>query len=185
MGVRMRDKRKLAIETPGAAGLREISEWRTCNGGIMMAMQVSMQIPAADRAIQAILSDQIDAWNRKDASAWAQNFTESATFVNARGDLVRGRAAIEAIHKFIFSGPYKDSPCSMTIDSILYPVPGLAIVDTTNEVTHFEVLPPGLVPTAPGVFRTRMKLIFVNDRGEWKILSAQDTAISPTPMPVP
>ncbi len=176
--------RKHAIETTGVAGLREISEWRICNGGIMMAMQVSMQIPAADRAIQAILTDQIDAWNRKDATAWARNFTESATFVNVRGDLVRGRVAIEAIHKFLFSGPYKDSPCSMSVDSILYPVPGLAMVDTTNEVTHFEVLPPGLVPTAPGVLQTRMKLIFVNDRGEWKILSAQDTAISPTPMPV-
>ena len=105
--------------------------------------------------------------------------------MNVRGDLVRSRAAIEAIHKFIFSGPYRNSPCSTTIESVLYPVPGLAIVDTTNEVTNFEALPPGLVPTAPGVFRTRMKLILINDRGEWKILSAQNTAISPTPMPVP
>lgn len=145
-------------------------------------MQVSMQVPSANRAIQAIISNQTDAWNRKDACAWARDFTESATFVNVRGDLVKGRPAIEAIHNFIFSGPYKNSPCSTTIDSILYPAPTVAMVDTTNEVSNFELLPPGLVPTAPGVFRTRMKLILVNDEGVWKILSAQNTAISPAPM---
>jgi uncharacterized protein (TIGR02246 family) len=148
-------------------------------------MQVSMQVPAAARAIEEILSRQTESWDRKDAAAWAQDFTESATFINVRGDLLRGRAAIEAIHQVIFSGAYKNSPCSTTVDSVLYPAPNVAMVDTTNEVTNFEALPPGLVPTAPGVFRTRMKLILINDQGVWKILSAQNTAISPESMPVP
>ncbi|MFP5226282.1 MAG: SgcJ/EcaC family oxidoreductase [Acidobacteriota bacterium] len=147
-------------------------------------MQVSIQVPAANQAIQAIITSQTEAWNRKDASGWTRDFAEDASFVNVRGDLVRGRAAIERIHAFIFSGPYKNSPCATTIDSILFPAPGVAMVDTTNEVTGFTVLPPGLVPTAPGVFRTRMKMILVSDHGGWKILSAQNTAISPETMPV-
>lgn len=147
-------------------------------------MQVSMQVPASDRAIEDIISNQTASWKRKDPAAWARDFAESATFINVRGDLLRGRSAIEAIHKFIFAGAYKNSTCSTNIESVHYPAPNVAVVDTTNEVTDFEVLPPGLSPTAPGAFRTRMKLIIVNEQGVWKIVSAQNTAISPEPMPV-
>lgn len=147
-------------------------------------MQVSMQVPTANRAIQAIISEQTEAWNRKDASAWARDFAESATFINVRGDLVRGRSAIEAIHRLIFAGAYKNSPCATSIENILYPAPNVAVVDTTNEVTDFDDLPPGLVATAPGIFRTRMKIILVSEQGEWKIVAAQNTAISSQPLPV-
>jgi len=150
----------------------------------MLAMRFSMQVPAADQAVHALITRQMEAWNRKDAAEWARDFAEDATFINVRGDLVRGRAAIEKVHDFIFSGPYKDSPCATAIDSILYPAPNIAIVDTTNEVTGFEVLPPGLVPTGPGLFRTRMRLVIVNDQGVWKVLAAQNTAVSPQPMPI-
>lgn len=143
-----------------------------------------MQVPSSERAIQEIIFNQTESWQRKDASAWARDFAESATFINVRGDLVRGRSAIEAIHRFIFAGVYKNSPCSTAIDGILYPAPNIAVVDTTNEVTNFEALPPGLTPTAPGLFRTRMKLIIVNEQGTWKILAAQNTAISSALMPV-
>jgi len=101
-----------------------------------------------------------------------------------RGDLVKGRAAIERIHAFIFNGPYQGSHCAVSVDTIAYPAQNVALVEMSTEVTKFTALPPGLVPTLPGILRTRMKLILVNGNTGWKIFGAQNTAIVPQPMPV-
>lgn len=136
----------------------------------------------ADETICALVNDQTEAWNRNSATDWAKDFVDNAKFINVRGDLVKGRTAIEKIHAFIFSGLYKESHCAVAIESIEYPAPNVAIAEMATEVTNFNGLPPGLLPTAPGVFRTRLKFILVEQEGAWKILSAQNTAIAAQPM---
>jgi uncharacterized protein (TIGR02246 family) len=143
-----------------------------------------MYAQLADESIRALIRNQTDAWNRNDATGWAKDFVDDANFINVRGDLVKGRPAIEKIHAFIFAGPYKGSHCTVAIDSISYPGPNVAIVETSTEVTNFCGLPPGLVPTSPGSLRTRFKLVLVNGDSGWTIFAAQNTAIVPQPMPV-
>jgi len=152
---------------------------------MLLTTQMTTYAQSADEAIQALLHQQTEAWNRNDAAAWTKDFVEDATFVNVRGDLVKGRAAIEKLHAFIFSGPYKESHCAVTIESIRYPAPNVAIVDTTSEVTNFKGLAPGVVATAPGLLRTRPKYILVERDHSWKIFAAQNTAIAPQSMPIP
>ncbi|MFL6448426.1 MAG: hypothetical protein ACJ746_12150 [Bryobacteraceae bacterium] len=96
---------------------------------------------------------------------------------------MKGRPAIERIHAFIFAGPYKHSRCKVSVETIRYPGPNVAIVDSLTEVTNFKGLPPGLVSTSPGSLRTRLKLILVNGDSGWKIFAAQNTAIVPEAMP--
>src|SRR3954453_17660268 len=138
----------------------------------------------ADEAIRALVKSQTEAWNRNDAKGWSRDFVEEATFINVRGDLVKGRPAIERIHAFIFAGPYKGSHCAVAVEAIGYPAPNVAVVETATEVTNFNALPPGLVPTSPGSLRTRLTLILVNGNAGWKIFAAQNTAIVPQPMPI-
>jgi uncharacterized protein (TIGR02246 family) len=138
----------------------------------------------ADEAIRALIDQQTEAWNRNDAVAWTKDFAEDANFINIRGDLVKGRTAIEKIHAFIFSGPYKESHCAVKIESIRYPAPNVAVVDTTSEVTNFKGLPPGVSATEPGILRTRPKFILVSEKGAWKIVAVHNTAISPQRMTV-
>jgi uncharacterized protein (TIGR02246 family) len=137
-----------------------------------------------EEAIRSIVTAQVQAWNRNDAASWAKDFLEDATFINVRGDLVKGRAAIEKIHAFIFGGPYKASHCDVVIDAIDYPAPNVAIAELSTEITNFKNLPPGLVPTFAGSFRTRLKLVLVNGDSGWKIFAAQNTAIAPVPMQI-
>ncbi len=151
----------------------------------MLPNAQAMYRQIAEEAIRVLVSDQTDAWNRNDAIGWAKDFVEDASFINVRGDLVKGRTAIEQIHAFIFSGPYKNSRCAVSIDSISYPAANVAIVETLTEVTDFKGLPPGLVPTSPGSLRTRLKLILINGDQGWKIFAAQNTAIVPQAMPMP
>lgn len=150
----------------------------------MLASAQAMYAQIGDEAIKSLVREQVEAWNRNDAKGWTKDFLEDANFINVRGDLVKGRTAIEKIHEFIFSGPYKGSHCSVVIDSISYPAPNVAIVETLTEVTNFKGLPPGLVETLPGRLRTRLKLILVNGDSGWKIFAAQNTAVVPQPMQI-
>jgi uncharacterized protein (TIGR02246 family) len=150
----------------------------------MLPSAQAMYRQIAEEAIRALVNEQTEAWNRNDAHGWAKEFVEDANFINVRGDLVKGRAAIEQIHAFIFSGPYQSSHCQISIDDISYPAPNVAVVETSTEVSNFKGLPPGVVPTSPGSLRTRMKLILINGDQGWKIFAAQNTAIVPQPMPV-
>ena len=151
---------------------------------MLLTTQINSSAQRADEAIHALVNQLTEAWNRNDATAWAQYFVDDANFINVRGDLVEGRAAIEKIHAFIFSGPYKDSHCTIKIESIRYPTPNVAVVETIADVTNFKGLPPGLVETAPGVLRSRPKFILVEHNGTWKIFAAQNTTIVPQPMPM-
>jgi uncharacterized protein (TIGR02246 family) len=153
---------------------------------ITMALttELNIDVQPSKKPIHAVISEQTAAWNRNDGVAWAKDFVEDATFINVRGDLVKGRPAIEKLHAFIFNGPYRESHCSVTIESIRYPAPNVAIVETVSEVTNFRGLAPGVVATEPGVLRTRPKYILIERDGTWKIFAAQNTAIAPESMPV-
>ena len=137
---------------------------------------------SAERAIQAIVDAQSEAWNRNDAAAWARDFTEDATFIYVRGDLTTGRDAVEKLHAFIFSGPYKATHYTATLDAVQQLAPSLALASVSTEVTNFSFLPPGVAPTAPGVLRTRFSFVLVEREQGWKILLAQNTAVAPQPM---
>ena len=137
---------------------------------------------SADDAINAALDRQADGWNQGNGAVFAQDFTPDARFINVRGDLVVGREAIIKAHNFILNGPYKGSHLRVEVDSITYPASTVAIVDVLLTVTNFKTLPPGLVPTEPDAMRTRMKFVFVEQGGEWKIAAGQNTIISPVKM---
>ena len=88
-----------------------------------LTRQKTASAQQADEAIRALIHQLTEAWNRNDAIAWAREFVADANFINVRGDLVQGRAAIEKIHAFIFRGPYQGSHCTIQIESIRYPAP--------------------------------------------------------------
>jgi uncharacterized protein (TIGR02246 family) len=151
---------------------------------IFLSSHMSAYAQSHDEAVIAVVNNQTEAWNRNDAATWAKDYLDDANFINIRGDLTKGRSAIEKLHAFIFSGPYKASHCATTIVSIGYPTPDVAVVETLSEITNFKGLPPGVAATAPGILRTRPKLILVKRDGVWKIFASQNTAISPQQMPV-
>jgi hypothetical protein len=78
---------------------------------MLLSTQLNSYAEQAEEPIHAVIDEQTAAWNRNDATAWSKDFVEDATFINVRGDLVKGRATIEKLHAFIFSGPYKQSHC--------------------------------------------------------------------------
>ena len=63
----------------------------TILGETTRGTNIGSQSHSPDHAIATIVKSQADAWNHYDAAAFSQDFTEDATFINIRGDLVKGR----------------------------------------------------------------------------------------------
>lgn len=139
--------------------------------------------PGAEREILALLHGWQDAWASMDGNAYGSFYSEDADFVNPLGAVVSGRAAISAVHVFLFGGFFKDSQQSWEIRRLV-PLRGdLVLVDLTVDLTGYAGRPPGLVETAPGVVRTRGRMLIGRNGSRWEIQSQQYTVVSPTPPP--
>lgn len=112
------------------------------------------------------------AWNAGDGQAYAASFAEDADFVDRRGVLNRGRAAIAAGHDHILSTFYKDSVIAYTVTDAREIAPGCVVahVDATLDA------PSGALPAgAKGIITA----VFVDASGEWLIAAFQNTLVSP------
>ena len=123
--------------------------------------------------IHDLLRDLTDAWNRGDATAFASVFTEDADYISWLGTRDRGRAAIEATHRFLFAGPLKGVKMTggdgtVPLD-IRYLAPDVAIVIADGGK-------PEHAPVASIVTLTAVRA-----NGEWRFASFQNTRKTPIP----
>ncbi|GHG75516.1 SgcJ/EcaC family oxidoreductase [Comamonas sp. JC664] len=137
--------------------------------------------PPGEAAILQLVSDQTEAWNRQDAAAWSKDFATDAAFINIVGTVFEGRDEIQRRHAGIFESIFKGSQSQVTVRKVTFIQDGLAIVDTTHEVTGHPGLPPGVQNTEPGVLRTQMRYVMKAVDGQWRILAGQNTDVKPRP----
>lgn len=121
------------------------------------------------------------AWNAGDAGAIAALFVDDAEFINGRGQIAQGAATIYANNAAALAGVFKGSHTQGTTRGIAFLSGTAAVLDVDNELTGFNALPPGTVPTEPGVLRARFKRVVVKRGGVWRILQMQLTNVAPTP----
>jgi uncharacterized protein (TIGR02246 family) len=136
---------------------------------------------ADSASIGAIVADLDSSWAHADAALWASYYTADAEFINILGMLMPDVKSMQARHHEIFQGVFRGSRHLGTLRRVRFLGPDAAIADVDVEVTGFKALPPGSVPTAPGVLRTRMRHIFARVGGTWKIVASQNTAVAPKP----
>ena len=121
------------------------------------------------------------AWNRGDGQAWGEQFWPEARFVNAVGAVSDGQQAITKLHARLFASPFKGSRNTFTVahviklgsDRLLVELDGKA-EGLTNIPASYPIWPDGSV---------HAHLMFVSEQrgGEWRILYAQNTVVTPTP----
>ena len=88
----------------------------------------------AEEGIKKTLKAFIDAWNRHDAKAFANVFTEDADFTNVFGNGATGRKEVENFHAPIFSSIFKNSHQTITKSKIRFIKPDVAAVDAWWEM---------------------------------------------------
>jgi uncharacterized protein (TIGR02246 family) len=134
-----------------------------------------------EAGVAAVVAAWDAAWNAGDAAALIAPFVEDAEFINGRGQIALGAAAIRANHAASLAGPFKGSRTQGTIRRITFLSGSSAVVDVDNTLTGYAYLPPGTQPTEPGMQRGRHKRILVKRGGAWRVLSMQLTTVAPAP----
>jgi uncharacterized protein (TIGR02246 family) len=123
--------------------------------------------------INELLRGMTDAWNRGDAAAYAEAFTQDADYISWMGTRDTGRAAIEATHRFLFAGPLKGVKMTGGDDAssldIRYLSPDVALVIADGGK-------PEHAPVASVVTLTA-----VRTDGHWLFASFQNTRKAPLP----
>lgn len=101
--------------------------------------------PADEEAIYREVRAFTEAWNRGNAKALAEFFTEDAVRVGAFGDIQRGRAEIEAAYSRLLHGTMPGATVRQEQGSIRMLTPDLAVWQGGIEVT-----PAGVSPSLKG-----------------------------------
>ena len=129
----------------------------------LCAEESSPEIAGLEKAA----SDFVAAYNKKDAAAVAQLFTENAELTDLRAeDITSGRAEIKARYEAIFAAP--DAPqVAVEVASVRLVGAGLAIEDGTVHYT-----PPGDDPAPRSINYTAV--LQKNAAGTWQIASTRD-----------
>ena len=154
---------------------------------VMMVALIGLTAPrhargdatADSTSIGAIVADLDSSWARADAALWASHYTPDAEFINILGTLMPDVKSMRDRHHEIFQGVFRGSRHHGVLRRLRVLCPDAAIADVDVEVTGYKALPPGSVPTAPGVLRTRMRHMFARVGGTWKIVESQNTAVAP------
>jgi uncharacterized protein (TIGR02246 family) len=110
-----------------------------------------------------------DAWNRGDGAAFGAPFTDDASFVNIRGELHVGAAAIGAGHAGIFAGIYAGSTNRMEL--VEARPAGDAVVATSR---HTLEVPAG--PLA-GTHQATSTSVLAQRDGEWRMVASHNTLV--------
>jgi uncharacterized protein (TIGR02246 family) len=145
-----------------------------CGAGVHAAQE------APQAVIEKLLATEQAAWIAGDSVAYADAYTDDADFINIRGQVFEGKAAVQQQHAKIFAGPFKESTISIVLRKFTLLSDRAALVDTDQTVTNFKSLPPGIVATVPDTLVTHFKYLAIQQvDGTWKFASGQNTSQLP------
>lgn len=133
---------------------------------------VSEEQLADEAAIREADEAFVAAYRKGDAKAVAALFTVDAEFVDEAGEVFQGREAIEAsLVEFFAENP--ECQLEMTIDSIRFISPGIAIEDGSTRFSH----PVGSDDADHShSIDSRYTTVFVKTEGKWLAASIRDHA---------
>lgn len=130
--------------------------------------------------LEQILLRLPDAWNARDAGAWAASFGERSGFTNILGMHFPDRTTNRERHAELFRTIFANSRLEAEVLSIRPVGADAAVAEVAFTLVGYERLPPGVEETEPGVLQTRLITVLERHEGSWLIVAAQNTAILPT-----
>ncbi len=121
---------------------------------------------AEEEAIRHTGETFAQSYNAGDAAAVAAHFTPDAEYVDEQGNVLQGRQALEEALAAYFTGN-PGSQLDVTIDTIRFVSPGLAIEDGTTTVTR---------PAGGSLDYSRYTAVHVKTNGKWLTASSREHA---------
>ncbi len=136
---------------------------------LLLARPAHAQSEQDKAAIQAIVQDEQDAWNRGDAKAFAAHFSRDGSFTNIVGMQTYGVQPFQMQHERIFSTIYKGSHNEMKLGRAQFIRPDVVVADVDSILSNFVSVPPGTPLGSDGAVHTRLQLVLSKEDGKWRI----------------
>lgn len=132
-------------------------------------MAITTEAPVVEVARRA-LHELEHAWNAGDGTMFGNAYADTATFVNIRGDLIVGRAAIAAGHAAIFATTHADSVNRMELLDSREIGDGVVIAVSRNTLA---------APRGPlqGTHAALSTSVIVRAGGQWRIAATHNTLV--------
>ena len=124
-----------------------------------------MQALTDPATIEGCLARIQQAWNDGDATAFANEFTDDASYVIFAGIISLGRAAIERDHEPVLQKWQRGSRMEMKVIEIREVAPGVAVVVTEGGIGKGTRIPLNKVQT----------FVLVREGEVWKCAAFQNT----------
>lgn len=138
-----------------------------------MASNSFGQIHTNDEAeIKQVLTDFAAAWNKHDAKAFSNVFTDDADLTNVRGQSYHGKSEIETHHEPIFATRFKNSFLKIGETKIRFIKPDVVALDAFWEMSGVknadgnEISEKGL-----------MSFVLTKNNDKWLILVSHNMAL--------
>lgn len=157
-------------------------------GILQFSISSRAQSTADTLAIQTILQEQVESWNKGDAKTYSLHFAEDGTFTNILGLYYTGHKEFLDRVDLIFNGAFKGTKMIQNDVSLKFVTPGVAIVETIIWVHGFspQGSPEGTYLDDNGNLRTRLLQVMVKDGENWEIAAFHNIDIKPgIPSPKP
>jgi uncharacterized protein (TIGR02246 family) len=124
-------------------------------------------------AIQSVIKDYEDAWNRHDAKGLADQYHTDATWVNWFGSYSKGQKDIQAhyetVHKTYFKATHY---YTRSIEDMDFVKPDVVIAHVRTGLTGDERYPGQ-------TFEFRRLIVLTKRDGRWRILAGQNAKLEP------
>ena len=153
-------------------------------GSILVAAIAAPQSHGAaqdrdESEIRAIQTRQAEAWNRHDATAYADLFEEDGDVVNVVGWWWKGRAEIASKLEAAFAHVFRESTLTIAGVDVRFLTPEIAVAHVRWTMTGAKT-PPGIPEPKEGIQTQVLK----KTAGRWRIAAFQNTnALPETPFP--
>src|SRR6476619_4700952 len=102
---------------------------------LVLAGPLTAQSRSDTAAVRNIVKNEIETWNKGDATGYSRDFAVSGTFTNIRGQFFTGYPGYLKQHQVIFQGIFENSILKQDIMSLTFIRPDVAILETATTVS--------------------------------------------------
>jgi uncharacterized protein (TIGR02246 family) len=147
---------------------------------IVSARGIHAQSKSDTVAIQALIENEVMAWNKGDAVAYSRQFAQKGTFTNIQGMFFMGHEVFMQRHEQIFKTVFSKTVLQLKMVALQFVRPDVAVVETLSMVSGFAGdPPPGARLDAKGRLITRLLQVVVKESADWKIVAYHNVDVKP------
>ncbi len=127
-------------------------------------------------AVSALAPQWAEAWNRGDAKAIGDMYTDDADYIEMTGQAFKGRAAIETAFADMMATMFEGTKISIEMTATRFIKPDLVVGDSNWEITGLPEM-EGEAPPSNGT----STIVAVKQDGQWLITSHRSRILAAAP----